>query len=287
MITTAQQIQELTTTTKGKHINFEKLSFYCGKRKTQSCCFTHLVGLPKSPSTYREMPLMPYQTQFFKRIQNPRYHKFHVNKSRQMGMTELILRILQYRAFSKYAGGKIIIIAGTREKTTKKLMLRLKELFRNIPNVIQKSDDLSIKLYNGTTFEGLPARAEAILGDTKIKAIFMDEASKWNMVDDISVMNSVKPIVETNKSDLFMISTPNAPRGFFYKIERDANDFMKIKYDIYQAVGFLYSQEEAEQMLKDTSVDTDQEYLNQYTTGKNSIFGTVLDEEIGEFETLE
>jgi len=267
--------------------DLSSLSFYCGKTQTKSCCFTHIVGLPKSPSTYREMPLMPYQVQFFKRIQNPRYHKFHVNKSRQMGMTELILRILQYRAFNKYAGGKIIIIAGTRERTTKKLIERLKELFRKIPNVIQMSNDLNIRLFNGTTFEGLPARAEAILGDTKIKAIFMDEASKWNMVDDISVMNAVKPIVETNKSDLFMISTPNAPRGFFYKIERDANDFMKIKYDIYQAVGFLYSLEEAEQMLKDTSVDTDQEYLNQYTTGSNSIFGTVLEAEIGDFETLD
>ncbi len=267
--------------------DLSKLSFYCGKKQKQNCCFTHLVGLPKSPSTYNPMPLMPYQTQFFKTVQNPRYHKFHVNKSRQMGMTELILRIIQYRGFSKYAGGKVIIIAGTREKTTKKLMQRLKELFRNIPNVIQKSDDLSIKLYNGTTFEGLPARAEAILGDTKIKAIFMDEASKWYMTDDEPVMNAVKPIVDINKSDLFMISTPNGPKGFFYKIERDTNDFMKIKYDIYQAVGFLYSQEEAEEMLKDTSVDTDQEYLNQYTTGRNSIFGTVLDDEIGDFGTLD
>ena len=267
--------------------DLSKLSFYCGKKQKQNCCFTHLVGLPKSPSTYNPMPLMPYQTQFFKTVQNPRYHKFHVNKSRQMGMTELVLRIIQYRAFSKYAGGKIIIIAGTREKTTKKLMQRLKELFRNIPNVIEKSDDLSIKLYNGTTFEGLPARAEAILGDTKIKAIFMDEASKWYMTDDEPVMNAVKPIVDINKSDLFMISTPNGPKGFFYKIERDTNDFMKIKYDIYQAVGFLYTQEEAEEMLKDTAVDTDQEYLNQYTTGKNSVFGTVLDDEIGDFDTLD
>ncbi len=282
---TSTKVQEMSRPAQVQDLS--KLSFYCGKKQKQNCCFTHLVGLPKSPSTYNPMPLMPYQTQFFKTIDNPRYHKFHVNKSRQMGMTELVLRIIQYRAFTKYAGGKVIIIAGTREKTTKKLMQRLKELFRNIPNVIQKSDDLSIKLYNGTTFEGLPARAEAILGDTKIKAIFMDEASKWYMTDDEPVMNAVKPIVDINKSDLFMISTPNGPKGFFYKIERDTNDFMKIKYDIYQAVGFLYTQQEAEEMLKDTAVDTDQEYLNQYTTGKNSVFGTVLDDEIGDFGTLD
>jgi len=267
--------------------DFSKLSFYCNKKQKPACCFTHLVGLPKHPFTYTPMGLMPYQSQFFKTIEHSRYHKFHINKSRQMGMTELILRILQYRAFTKYKGGKIIIIAGTREKTTKKLFQRLRELFRAIPSVIEKSDDLTIKLFNGTTFEGLPARAEAILGDTKIKAIFMDEASKWLLVDDDPVMNAVKPIVEINKSDLFLISTPNGPKGFFYKIERDTNDFMKIKYDIYQAVGFLYTMEKAEEMLKDNTVDTDQEYLNQYTTGRNSIFGTVLPEEIGDFETLE
>jgi len=285
LISTKQQLEELRTP-KGKQINLDKLKFYCGKRKREQCCFTHIVGLPKHPFTYQKMSLMPYQTQFFKTIEHSRYHKFHINKSRQMGMTELILRILQYRAFTKYKGGKIIIIAGTREKTTKKLFQRLRELFRAIPSVIEKSDDLTIKLFNGTTFEGLPARAEAILGDTKIKAIFMDEASKWLLVDDEPVMNAVKPIVEINKSDLFMISTPNGPKGFFYNIERDTNDFFKFKYDIYQAVGFLYTLEKADEMLKDNTVDTDQEYLNQYTTGRNSIFGTVLPEEIGDFETL-
>ena len=64
--------------------------------------------------------------------------KFHVNKSRQIGLTEIVLRIVQYLAFSKYAGGRIMIIAGTREKTTKKVMDRLKLLFQNIPECLSR-----------------------------------------------------------------------------------------------------------------------------------------------------
>lgn len=235
--------------------------------------FNKLIGLPKHPASFVPMNLMPYQLQFFNTIDNTDYHRFHINKSRQMGFTELILRILAYRCFNKYKQGRIIIIAGTREKTTKKIMQRFKALFDNIPNKVKNTKDpLVLELTNGTVIEGLPANPEAITGDTKIKAIFLDESAKWNLTDDQVVMNAIKPIVDTNISDLFMISTPKGPRGFFYEIEQNHNDFMKFKYDIHEAVGHIYSEQEAQEMLNDVTVDTEQEYLNKYTTSRNSIF---------------
>ena len=33
-------------------------------------------------------------------------------------------------------------------------------------------------------------------------------------------------------------------------------------------------------MLADPTMDTDQEYLNAYTTGRNSVFGSIDDEDI-------
>jgi len=249
--------------------------------------FNELIGLPKHPATFEAMELMPYQKNFFKSVTYTSNHLFHVNKSRQMGFTELILRILAYRCFNKYKGGKIVIIAGTREKTTKKIMLRFKELFRNIPHTIKKSTDaLVLELTNGTVIEGLPANPEAITGDTKIKCIFMDEAAKWNLVEDIAVMNAIKPIVDTNNSDLFMISTPKGPRGFFYNIDIEENDFQKFTYDIWEAVGSIYTDEKAEEMLADTVLDTDQEYLNKYTTGRDSIWGAVTDEHRSDEEEM-
>ena len=143
-------------------IDFDKIQFYCGKLQTsQTCCLTHVVGLPQHPDTLEPMPLMPYQESFFRIIEATKHKKFHVNKSRQMGFTELILRILQYRCFNKYAGKKIIIVCGTREKTTRKIMQRMKNLFKPIPQVIKKNtDSLVIELNNGAVIEGrYPPRA--------------------------------------------------------------------------------------------------------------------------------
>ena len=239
--------------------------------------FNDLIGLPKHPATYKPMELMQYQKEFFKSIENTDYHKFHICKSRQIGCTELILRILTFRCFNKYAGGNILIIAGTRELTTKAIMQRFKNLFNNISHEIVNSSDLTIELRNGTVITGYPSNSDSIRGLTKISAIFLDEAAHFNLIIDSKVMDAVSPIVDTNKSDLFMISTPNGPSGFFYDIYTSDTDYMKFEYDIWEAVGWIYSKSKAEEMLQDPIHDTDQEYLNKFTTGRDSIWGEITD----------
>jgi len=92
-------------------------------------------------------------------------------------------------------------------------------------------------------------------------------------------LSAIKPIVETNRSDLYLISTPRGRRGFFYEIDESENDFKKLKYDIFRAKNWIYTEEEANAMLKDPTVDAEQEYLNQYTTSRASIFGSDFKEE--------
>ena len=237
--------------------------------------FNDMIGLPRHPSTLEPTALMKYQTNFFNTIDHTDSHKFHVNKSRQIGFTELILRILAFRCFNKYVGGNIIIIAGTREQTAKAIMQRFKNLFYNISHEIVNQSDISLELKNGTVIKAYPSNSDSIRGLTKISAIFLDEAAHFNLIDDSKVMDAVQPIVDTNQSDLFMISTPNGPRGFFYDIDTGDNDFLKFTYNIYEAVGTIYTKEQAENMLADTVHDTDQEFLNKFTTGRDSIWGEV------------
>lgn len=240
--------------------------------------FNDMIGLPRDPTNKKPMALMDYQRDFFKAIEHTEHHKFILLKSRQIGCTELILRILAYRCFNKYAGGNIIIIAGTRELTTKVIVQRFKNLFYNISHEIANSTDLTIELKNGTVITGYPSNSDSIRGLTKISAIFLDEAAHFNLIDDSKVMNSVEPIVETNHSDLFMISTPNGPSGFFYDIYTSDTNYLKFEYDIWEAVGWIYSKAKAEEMLQDPIHDTDQEYLNKFTTGRDSIWGEITDE---------
>ena len=241
--------------------------------------FNELIGLPRHPQTFKAQQLTKIQTKVFNDNIHPKNQvKLHLNKARQCGWTELILRVLAFHAFHKYAGGKIIIIAGTREKTTKEIFYRFEQLFKNIPEYIAEKGSLYIKLFNGTQIRGMPANPEAVAGWTKIKAFFLDEATKWNLIDDYPVINTIMPIVKTNKSDLFMISTPKGPRGFFYNIGKDENDFTKLIIDIHEGGEELYTYEERMKMINSTTEDPDQEYLNIYTTGRDSIWGEVTEE---------
>lgn len=256
--------------------------------------FNELIGLPKHPHLNNPLPLMPYQKEFFKDIHPTRQVKFHINKSRQMGFSEIVLRIIAYHSFHKYKGKQIIIIAGTGERlTAKKLMYRLKQLYENIPHdvagwtpghrVTQIGAYNELILKNGTMIQALPSNSGAIRGDTKIGAIVMDEAAHFDAVDDSPVMDSIGPIVFTNQSDLFMLSTPNGRRGFFYNLSRDPQDYIPRVYSYRETIGFLYTEEDWDRELSRTDIDVDQEYKNQFTTTRSSYFGS--DFAIGEHET--
>jgi len=266
-----------------------KLKFFCGQiNESDNCCFSHKVGLPQHPATLQPMKYMPHQDDLVKQAFSPKQLKFHVNKSRQIGLTEICLRIIQYQCFHKYKNGRIMIIAGTREKTTKKVMTRLRQMFKPIQSTVANSNnDLLIKLKNGTEIEGLPSNSEAIRGDTKIKAILIDEAAHFGIVDDSVVLDAIEPIVMTNKSDLFLVSTPRSQRGFFYNIAMTENDFKKLQYDYTHAIGWIYSRKEMDEELKRTDIDVDQEYRCQFTSARNSIFGVITDDSVEDYEVEE
>lgn len=280
-ILTAENLKRIEQLAKKPVSNNQDDAFWQGLSFEQ---FNEVIGLPLDPKTYEPKPMTPYQLKFFDTITESPFHRFHVNKARQMGFSELILRIAAYRAVcNRYRGKAIKIIAGTRSQATKKLMDRLKEFFKSHPELVDADEskhDLRLKLVNGATFEGLPANPEAITGDTKIACIIMDEAAKWDLVDDQPVLNSIMPIVKTNRSDLFMFSTPKGPRGFFYEIEqaRDEKTWQFFRYNIWDTEGNLYTKQEIEEMLKDPTIDVEQEFLNGYTTGRNNIFSTFKEE---------
>lgn len=282
------------------------LPFWCGNDSLhlekpdvyhdEFCCLTHVVGLPRHGATGDPMPLTPYQVDFFRVVlravkHTPKKFKrkyngavktlkqkmpnlFHLNKGRQMGFTELILRILQYFSFSRYAGRNVAIMAATNGMLAKKNLRRLARLYINIPKTIQHWISGNVfRLVNGTAFEAFKASEEALTGDTNYAAVFMDEAAKWSLVDDTPVFNSVMPIVRTNASDLFLVSTPKGPVKTFYKIHKNPGKFIKVRYDIWHASDNLYTKPQIEEMLNTTAEDPNQEYLTKFTISEDSIFG--------------
>lgn len=296
--------------------NLRGLPFWC-KNETlhiekpdtyhkEYCCTTHVVGLPEHPATEEAMPLTPYQVEFVNAVMHTvsNYgrmaevdwkklsHMFHVLKGRQMGFTEIVLRVIQHFCFNRYAGKNVGIIAATNGNLARKDLRRFNRLFKNIPHTIKTPlRGSKIELMNGTIIEAFPASEEALTGDTKYGAIFMDESAKWKLVDDTPVFNSVMPIVRSNGADLFLVSTPKGPLKMFYKIYKNPQDFIMLRYDIWRAEDNLYTKERIENMLASSKEDPNQEYLCEFTIGQDSIFGDVSGEhtkaELQEWDVLD
>jgi len=256
------------------------------------CCVTHVVGLPRHPATNMEMPLTPFQVDFIERVikavTNPGHmtdeewkilhHMFHILKGRQMGFTEIVLRLIQFFCFNRYAGRKIGIIAATNGELAKKDLRRFARLFNNIKSItVGKITNRKLELVNGCEVEAYPAAEEALTGDTKYACIYMDESAKWKLVDDTPVFNSVMPIVRSNGADLFLVSTGKGPIKMFYKIYKDPQDFMKLEYNILFTIGNLYTEPQVDNMLASSKEDPDQEYMCKFTIGRDSILGAVKD----------
>ena len=262
--------------------------------KEKGCCLTHTVGLPKHPATQLEMPLTPYQIEFvkivIKAVTNPGHmtkeewdrkaHLFHLLKGRQMGFTEIVLRLIQYFCFNRYAGKNVGIIAATNGELAKKDLRRFYRLYANIKFCLKGPlKGRVVEIINNTVVEAFPASEEALTGDTNYACIFMDESAKWKLVDDTPVFNSTLPIVRMNGADFFVISTPKGPIKMFYKIYKDPQEFVMMEYDIWYAEGNIYTHDQIVTMLKTTKEDPNQEYLCKFTIGEHSILGAITDED--------
>ena len=289
-----------------------KMPFYCGDDSlhtklpdgayhTQLCCLTHTVGLPIHPATQKEMPLTSFQIEFVNtvitEVTNPegsgisaeewlrKAHKFHVLKGRQMGFTEITLRLIQFFCFTRYAGQSVGVMAATNGELANRDLRRFADLFRNIPQVVSAGGikNRKLNLVNGTSIEAYSASEEAMTGHTNYACIFMDESGKWTLVDDTPVFNSILPIVDSNGADLFLVSTPKGPVKMFYKIFKDPQDFIMLQYDIWRTEGNMYHTDQINQMLETSKADPNQEYLCKFTIGENSILGTVTEDDRGDF----
>jgi len=242
-----------------------------------------IIGLPRHPATAKQLPFMKHQLDFAHYVLNENGQKKVLwNKSRQIGASEIVLRVLQYQAMSsKFANKKILIICGTRIQTCKSMMQRFKLLFNNIPKEITESNDLVVKLKNGCSVEAYPSNSDSIRGLTNVAAIMVDEAAFFGLVNDSVVMDAIQPIIMTNKSNIYIISTPNGPMGFFYKLYQDNDsDYYKFTNNIYAGIPVIYTKDEAEIELARTDIDVQQEYMNSFTVGRNSVFGEIDDEDI-------
>ena len=73
-------------------------------------------------------------------------------------------------------------------------------------------NEMSLALPNGSRIVGLPGTESTIRGFSAVRLLLVDEASR---VDD-DVYLAIRPMLATSDGALWLMSTPNGKRGFFY-----------------------------------------------------------------------
>ena len=115
--------------------------------------FNEIIGLPRHPFTKLPGKITQAQMKFHSAIDPVKRSWIVLNKTRQGGFTDIALRDLAYYSFTKYAGKKIALVAGTRVETTVEIFNRLKALYRNI------SETRSVIRNHAVPARGRPAAA--------------------------------------------------------------------------------------------------------------------------------
>src|SRR5262245_61287436 len=83
----------------------------------------------------------------------------------------------------------------------------------DIPVPGDGNNDLSIAFPNGSRIVGLPANEGKIRGFSSVSLLLIDEASR---VKD-ELYRAMRPTLAVGDGDLWLMSTPNGQRGFFWE----------------------------------------------------------------------
>ena len=136
-----------------------------------------------------------------------------LNCCRQWGKTQVIAVKAVHRALTR--PGSLTVVAAPSLPQSGEFVLAAKDLLRKV-EVRTRGDgvrDTSLVLSNGSRMVGLPASDYSTRGLRNVGLLVFDEAAQ---VPD-AVYKTLRPMLAVSGGDLWMMSTPNGKRGFFYE----------------------------------------------------------------------
>ncbi len=149
-----------------------------------------------------------------------------LNCSRQWGKSTVCAAKAVHRAFTR--PGSVVLVASPSERQSGEFLRKAGVLVRRL-NIRPRGDGdntTSLLFPNGSRIVGLPGTEATVRGFSAVSLILIDEASR---VDD-SMYEALRPMLAVGGGDLWLMSTPNGQRGFFYQAWRDeAEEWVRIR----------------------------------------------------------
>jgi hypothetical protein len=129
-------------------------------------------------------------------------------------------------------------------------------------------NEMSLQFPNGSRIVGLPGSEGTIRGFSAVSLLLVDEASRVS--DELYL--AVRPMLAVSGGALWLMSTPNGKRGFFWETwERGGAEWEKVRVTAYDCprIGRDFLEEERRTMGERWFR---QEYLCEFTDAVDGVF---------------
>jgi hypothetical protein len=247
-------------------------------RTNGECCFNHIIGLPTKGRT--EKPIFDYEKILYDSLlsnwhSNVLHHTFKhkhvwVKKATGLGVTEFFLRLMAWLCLKNddYKNSQMCIVTGPNIDIAIKLIKRMKGLFEPKLGITFDSKETVLEL-NGCTIEAYPSNhIDAYRALDNPKFILIDEGDFFRKGEQEDVRHVSERYIAKSKPYIVMVSTPNAPKGLFERIEKESEDtclYKRIFLDYTYGIGKIYTAEEIEKAKQSPSFEReyDLKYLGK------------------------
>jgi late competence protein required for DNA uptake (superfamily II DNA/RNA helicase) len=153
-----------------------------------------------------------------------------VKKATGLGVTEFMLRMMAWLCTNRRneidgsSHEQMCIVTGPNIDIAIKLIRRLKNIFELKLGLIFDNKETVLEL-NGCTIEAYPSNhIDSFRALENPKFILLDESDFFRKSEQDDVRYVSERYIGKSDPYIVMVSTPNAPDGLFYNIEKEPED---------------------------------------------------------------
>jgi hypothetical protein len=136
-----------------------------------------------------------------------------LNCSRQWGKSTVTAAMAVYRAYT--IPDSLVVVLSPSGRQSGEFLRKAAGFARRL-GIRPRGDgdnEISLLFPDGSRIVGLPGMENTVRGFSAVSLMLIDEAARVN--DDL--YKAVRPMLAVGDGDLWLMSTPNGQRGFFYE----------------------------------------------------------------------
>jgi hypothetical protein len=140
-------------------------------------------------------------------------HRGILNCARQWGKSTVAAIRAVHHAHTNEKS--LALVASPSRRQSAELMRKVTDMLAKL-GIEPRGDGINVPsavLPNGSRIVGLPGREDTVRGFSAVSLLLIDEAAR---VSD-EQYKTLRPMLSVMNGDLWLMSTPNGPRGFFYE----------------------------------------------------------------------